>query len=214
MDSVDRLVEQLTRTPISGDAFNQYAADSDPNNAARRSNLSLYLRQLLERRADVLLLGEAPSYRGCRLTGVPMTSRTIMLKGIEPLGLFGEARGYRNTVDSGFEDIQREQTATIAWGTLTARRFVPVIWGAFPFHPYEPGEPRSNRLPRRDEIEMGLVFVQQLVDLFRFKRVVAVGNVGDGALTKLNIPHTKIRHPSHGGKHAFVQGIDSILADG
>ena len=43
--------------------------------------------------------------------------------------------------------------------------------------------------------------------MFPIDRVVAIGNHADRSLTMLNIPHTKVRHPSQGGKQAFVAGM-------
>ena len=72
----------------SATVFNPYAG-VDELSAMRRHNLSLYLRRMAERQPRLLLLGEAPGYRGCRVTGVPFTSESILLDEACSLGLFG-----------------------------------------------------------------------------------------------------------------------------
>ena len=64
-----------------------------------------------------LLVMEAPGYRGCRLTGVPVTSRKVLLEGVPALQIFGAAAGYRDVADAGFERVYSEQSATIVWNT-------------------------------------------------------------------------------------------------
>ena len=66
-----------------------------------------------------LLLMEAPGYRGCRLTGVPVTSRKVLLEGAPALDIFGRQAGFRDVADVGFERVYGEQSATIVWNTLS-----------------------------------------------------------------------------------------------
>ena len=84
---------------------------------------------------------------------------------------------------------------------------IPLIWPAFPFHPHRPGEPWTNRAPNKEEIELGRPFIEEVLSLFSIRTVVAVGNVADKTLSVLDIEHEKIRHPSHGGKRDFQEGL-------
>ena len=77
LDQIDALIAVLAKGETAADAFNEYARDHD-NNALRRANLRCYLRAMAERMPDTLLVMEAPGYRGCRLTGVPVTSRKLI----------------------------------------------------------------------------------------------------------------------------------------
>ena len=71
---IETLIHDLSTAELPTDAFNEYAAD-DENNAIRRANLRLYLGAMAARQPKSLLVMEAPGYRGCRLTGVPVTSQ-------------------------------------------------------------------------------------------------------------------------------------------
>ena len=184
-------------------------SDETPYGAIRRNNLRLFFGQLLDRRVDTLLLGEAPGYQGCRRTGIGFTSEPQLIAGIPELALFGAERGYQLTGE--FEKMRREPSATIVWGELTRLQFVPLIWSAFPFHPHKPGNPESNRAPKRAEIEFGRGIFLDLMEAFQIERVFAVGNVGHASLAAAGIDAPKVRHPSQGGKNDFVAGIEWVV---
>ena len=155
---------------------------------------------------------EAPGYRGSRLTGVPVTSRRILLSGVPVLELFGAERGYQATADAGFEDVQGEQSATIVWTTLAELGVVPLIWNTFPFHPHKPGNPRSNRRPRKPEMAQGALFLRRILDGYAPRKVIAVGNVAHETLNALDVACEKVRHPAQGGKNDFVAGLTALQA--
>lgn len=210
-DQMECLILALAGAETADDAFNEYALNC-PANALRRRNLRQYLRVMAERMPDSLLLMEAPGYRGCRLTGVPVTSRNLIRDGLPELEMFGLDRGYCDVNEAGFERIYGEQTATIVWGTLADLRKLPFIWNAFPFHPHKHGQPLSNRRPRAAEIQLGTSLLQMVMRLWRFERVIAVGNVAYQSLGSAGIPSHKVRHPAHGGKNDFVAGLKRLLA--
>lgn len=210
---IDAFIRDLSRAQLSADVFNEYAPD-DKNNAIRRANLRLYMRAMAQRAQRTLLVMEAPGYRGCRLTGIPVTSRKVLLEGLPALGIFGAEAGYRDVNDSGFERVYGEQSATIVWGTLAQLQALPFIWNTFPFHPHKAGQPLSNRKPRQVETEQGAAFLLRLLELWRFQHVIAVGNVAYETLGKLGIERHKLRHPAHGGKNDFVAGLSALLSVG
>lgn len=207
---IEALIDRLAREETAADAFNEYAYDI-ANNDIRRQNLRLYLQHMSRLMPASMLVMEAPGYRGCRLTGVPVTSRKILLEGVAGLDIFGVAAGYRDVSDPGFEDIYGEQSATIVWGTLAELGLQPFIWNTFPFHPCKLGIARSNRTPRRTECASGGVFLREVMQLWRFRRVIAVGNVAFETLAVIGISCDKVRHPAHGGKSAFTAGLKRLL---
>ncbi|MCY4072628.1 MAG: uracil-DNA glycosylase [Chloroflexi bacterium] len=207
---IEALIDRLAREDTAADTFNEYAYDI-ANNDIRRQNLRLYFGQISRLMPDTMLVMEAPGYRGCRLTGVPVTSRKVLLEGVPGLDIFGSKAGYRDVDEAGFEDIYGEQTATIVWDALSDLRVLPFIWNTFPFHPCKLGIPRSNRKPRRAETESGAVFLREVMELWRFQRVIAVGNVASETLGKIGINCDKVRHPAQGGKNEFVAGLKSLF---
>ena len=175
---------------------------------ARRRNLTRYLEQMRERRPTWLLVGEAPGYRGCRVTGVPFTSESILLAGASPFDLFGESAGFLPAEDGG---RRREASASIMWGTLVELDALPLLWNAFPFHPHQPGRPDSNRPPRASELETGRPTALALIEMYAIERVIAVGNKASAALARWGIPADKVRHPVHGGRAAFRRQLADLF---
>ena len=210
---IDKLIRDLSEARLPADAFNEYAP-GNANNAIRRANLRLYLRALAARSPRTLLVMEAPGYRGCRLTGVPVTSRKVLLEGVPALQIFGVEAGYRDVADAGFERVYSEQSATIVWTALAQLKALPLIWNTYPFHPHKVGRPDSNRKPRKAETELGATFLLRILAQWRFRQVVAVGNVAFQTLGDLGIACRKVRHPAHGGKNDFVAGLSALLSAG
>lgn len=195
-----RFIEALSRADVTDRACNQFAR-GDRANAVRRRNLAIYFEEIGS--PDMLLIGEAPSHRGGRLTGIAFTSETLMLGGAH--GHLGEHRGYRKATPGS--KMSTEASATMVWGTIRDMKPLPLLWNAFPFHPFHHGNPLSNRMPLKGELQIGQRFIESLLEMLPITRVVAVGNHAAHSLSLLNIAHEKVRHPSMGGKDAFIAGM-------
>lgn len=148
------LVSRLARARI-GDTYNQYA-DSE----LRRGRLRAYLRE--REHAPVVLVGEAPGYRGARVSGIPFTSE-------RQLGGAGPA----------------EASATIVHRVLAGLGVEDevLLWNVVPTHP---GTATSNRRPTRVEIEASRPF---LAELTRGHRVIAVGRLAAQVLDAPYVRH-------------------------
>jgi uracil-DNA glycosylase len=205
----DGLIDQLADMAESPGLFNPYAS-AGTGGAIRRANLVRYLADMRSRRPHALMLFEAPGYRGCALTGIPVTSERVMLHGIARWGLFGE--GYRATSDR--PGGVAESTSTMLWTALEqVAAEPPLIWNAVPMHPHRPGEPRSNRAPAAAEQRMGLAFIQIILTQFDLQTIMAVGRTAQRALASLGVAAVTLRHPSQGGKPEFVRGLDGVFGD-
>jgi uracil-DNA glycosylase len=140
-------VERLAAARI-GTTFNQYAGSR-----LLCDRLAAYLDA--KAGASLLLVAEAPGYRGARVSGIPLTSER-QLTGAGPT----------------------EATATIVHATLAALGIEEdvLLWNVVPTHP---GTATSNRRPTRLEVEAGEPF---LADLARGRRVIAVGRVAHAGI--------------------------------
>jgi uracil-DNA glycosylase len=204
---VDRLAAAET-----GPACTNFFDHSAPENARRRENLRIYLTEMLDRSPAVLLVGEAPGFRGMRITGVPFTNRSILEGPDTNFGLFGPGKGYILPPDAAA--VPAEPTATVMWQVLAELEWLPLLWSAFPWHPHLPGLPLSNRTPAPAETDLGAPFWHALVELFEIQSVVAVGNVAHRSLQRSGLEVPKVRHPSHGGRSGFKRGLEQLLSAG
>jgi len=126
----------------------------------RRARLAAYLAGRAD--APLLLVGEAPGYRGTRVSGIPFTSER-QLTGTGPA----------------------EATATIVHGVLAELALTDhvLLWNVVPTHP---GTATSNRAPTVCEIAAGRPFAEELA---AGRRVVAVGRVAHAAFGGTYVRH-------------------------
>jgi uracil-DNA glycosylase len=169
--------------------------------------LKAYITYLLQYNPNILLIGEAPGYRGCRLTGIPFTSGEVI-------------KNSKHTIfkELGSEivppQIISENTATILWEFLGSTKSVPILWNAFPFHPHQSDNPESNRKPDVSEIKEGETYLRIIYDLFKPRKLCSLGRVGESILKELFPKNTTtyIRHPSYGGKEKFIKGMNKVYS--
>jgi uracil-DNA glycosylase len=147
-------VERLAAARI-GATFNQYAGSR-----LLRDRLEAYLDA--KAGASLLLVAEAPGYRGTRVSGIPLTSER-QLTGTGPA----------------------EATATIVHRVLAELGIVDdvLLWNLVPTHP---GTSSSNRPPTRREIEAGAPF---LAELACSRRVLPVGRLAHARLGGRYVRH-------------------------
>ena len=134
---------------------------------------------MLDRRPKVLLVGEAPGFRGMRITGVPFTNRTMFEGPANGFGLFGPGKGYVLPADAA--GVAAEPMATVMWEVLAELEFLPLLWSACPWHTHRPRaaavQPHAQlrRSGPRDAVLAGADGQSPI------ETVVAVGNVAHPA---------------------------------
>jgi uracil-DNA glycosylase len=150
-------VEELAAAEI-GATFNFYR--EGPRPALLRRRLGAYLAA--REHARFLLVGEAPGYRGARISGVPFTSERQLTGS-------GPAEATATIVRAALEELELENDV--------------LCWNAVPTHP---GSATANRPPTRAEVEAGTHFARRLA---RRRTVIAVGRVAAGAMDAAYVRH-------------------------
>jgi uracil-DNA glycosylase len=168
----------------------------------RRLNLRSWLQSLPEL-PGVLLVGEAPGWRGCRFSGVPFTSEAQLAAACLPFD------GQRT---SRFARPAQEATASVFWRELLPYHGQFFAWNVLPIHPHLAGQPLTNRNPGRGEIDRFLPLLDEIIHILKPQQVVAVGSCASQAINRLGYPVTPIRHPARGGAAAFRAGVLEIFA--
>lgn len=201
MNVFDTFFNRLQKRASRDQAFNPY---KDPH---LLNNLRLYFDYLYALNQDhILLIGEAPGYKGCRLTGIPFSSCNLIENSQHKL--FKDLR--ENIV---LQEHVSENTAAMVWEQLDDKNVIPIFWNAFPFHPFNKGKQSSNRAPNSKEVEEGQWYIKELIKIFEPRTIGAIGRKGELALQKLELKtETKyIRHPSYGGKSDFIKHINNVM---
>src|SRR4051812_13346940 len=171
--SMRSLIDRLVAARI-GRTTNFYR--DGPGAAERRDRLAAYLDARAS--ARILLVGEAPGYRGARVSGIPFTSERLLT-----------GRG------------PAEATATIVHRVLAELGVEDdvLLWNVVPTHP---GTATSNRPPTRREVAEGRVFAEELAPE---RRVLVVGRVAHAALGGTYVRHPS--HGGATSFHAALRAL-------
>jgi hypothetical protein len=187
----------------------------------RRENMQAYI-EARRTHARVLLLGEAPSHRGCRFTGIAFCSETEL---VHKPDLVARKKLALTSRDAETKP-QFERSAAVIWSEIerAGHPFEIVLWNAFPWHPYHADEggtsagpcgPSSNRKPRPGEVAQGRRAFDALLRCFTHKlEIFAVGKVAENALARWGGVECAgyIRHPARGGEPLFRAQFRSQVA--
>ncbi|WP_395374011.1 uracil-DNA glycosylase [Marinicella sp. W31] len=190
--------------------FNPYSdrcAVYDLKQAAdvRRKLLTHVVRKARDSRDCDVWIGRDLGYNGGRRTGLPFTDDVHLPMHAQKWDV-PASRAVKKT------PIIAERSATVIWKILAAIQTPVFIWNVFPWHPHLPDEPFSNRAHTAAERKIGEALLQQLVEIVKPQRIMAIGNTADESLQRLqfNGEKYKLRHPSFGGNHIFTRQISEI----
>ncbi|WP_348789151.1 uracil-DNA glycosylase [Leifsonia sp. NPDC080035] len=196
-DPLERFFRMLRELPVPLDAEALYGDDEEGRR--RERNLRRYFALP---HASVLLLGEAPGWRGMTITGVPFVSPREAEAGVVPgLELPAEPQA------------PWEASSRVVWATLRDWRGpIPLSWPVYPLHPFVAGDPRSNRTPRPAEVRAGAPVALELIRALGIETVVAVGRKAQGAIAAAGLEAPAIRHPAQGGAALFAEQLLELNA--
>ena len=200
-------VEALTAIQLDG-VFNPYSDRCMLHDRAdapqrRRANLLAVVEAATEDGIDSVWIARDLGYRGGRRTGLPLTDEIHLQMFSEIYGGLALSRATKGPPVA-------ERTAAVIWKVLKHINRPVFLWNIFPLHPYEPGDPLSNRCHTRAEREVFRDLLFTLLTMLRPKSVIAIGGDAHKSLVELAINCHAVRHPSYGGQSEFTQGMNEL----
>lgn len=190
----------------------------------RVANLRRYLE--LRKNAHYLFIAEGLGYQGGHFSGIAITSERILLgehPSVDPKSVLGEWN-YERTSNPESTLLNRTQklkgfnepTDTVVWNALNTHglaAFDVILWNIFPFHPHQPGKLLTNRTPSTEELDTGIEFAKQLLELVPDMKIIAIGGKAATTLARYGVKAQAVRHPSMGGANEFRQEVAKLFAE-
>ena len=199
-------VEALSTVQLDA-VFNPYSDHCPLHDRAdapqrRRANLRRFLESVADDEVDSIWIARDLGYRGGRRTGLPLTDEMHLqtFSTIYGLPLSRATKG----------PPMAERTAAIIWRVLQQIDQPVSLWNIFPLHPFEPGDPLSNRCHTRAEREMFSDVLFTLLDMLRPQRIIAIGRDAQKALADMSLDCHAVRHPSYGGQAEFISSMCAL----
>lgn len=212
MDRIRLFIDKLSKEVSTPELTNVYFPEI-PQSEICRENLYNYLQRIQNNNSKIMLIGEAPGYHGCRLSGIAFTCEENFTEDIIP-GIMGKDLGYKIFSDGKPE---KELSASIVWPKLKEwymlHGCVPLLWNICPFHPHKKNDVKSNRTPQKEEIERGIKYFLELVDIFNIQHIGCIGRESFNAIEAMNLNTSLeyLRHPSCGGIKKFRKMTDKFM---
>lgn len=188
--------------------FNPYADrcsvhDEPHADRTRRANLLEFLRGALKLKVDTLWMGRDLGYNGGRRTGLALTDEYHLpvLRTVYDTPAVGRAtRGA----------VAKERTASEIWSIIQGVKRPPFLWNVFPFHPFETGNPFTNRKFTAAELAAVNHLNHALIQGLGIRRIVAIGQDAASYSRDFGVEVVTVRHPSYGGTTEFRSGISAL----
>jgi len=205
--NAELFVNHLSQITFNG-VFNPYRDicdeyDYSESPAIRRLNLQRYLNAAVNCGVESVWLGRDCGYRGGRRTGIALTDEITL----EALDYMFEISGLAK---STIGEPVKERTATEVWKIIREVDAKVFLWNIFPFHPFEAGNPMSNRRHSAREFNECKDLLCCLLEWLQPKMIVAIGADAHKALSRLKFKVSPVRHPSYGGHLEFANGIRQL----
>ena len=191
------------------DVFNPYINicnkyDKENANEIRSTNLQAILEATIDSQVNAIWLGRDLGHRGGRRTGIALTDESnLKIAGdLWDVKLMQATKG----------EIVVERTAVNIWSALRRINENIFMWNVFPFHPHEHKSQFTNRSHNAKERKIGLEILQELVQLLRPEKIVAIGNDAYTCARRVFNKDDvfKVRHPSYGGEKEFSRQISAL----
>src|SRR5438477_9368012 len=206
--TVNKFVAELSAISLPN-VFNPYHdicvfSDHPASAVLRQQNLTLFLKTVLQGTTRSIWIGRDLGYRGGRRTGIALTDEFHLEILKNTFGVFGIVK---TTVD---DEPIKERTASEVWRLLCNIKEPVFLWNAFPFHPFESGEPLSNRRHTREEFDLCRSILATVLEWLEPTIIIALGADAEAAVRSVGYECRRVRHPSYGGQSEFQREVREI----
>lgn len=203
-DSIHQFMDKLSEIKSDERIFNQYRESE-----IAKTNLTNYFNLMELNQPKILLIGEAPGYKGCRISGIPFTSGQIIAN--SPIFM-----KYRQSFHFTSIEDEKENSANAFYELFEQHPELfnsLIMWNSYPFHPHKENLHETNRAPTTKELKIGAEFIKLIIDIFNINEIVPVGKKAEKVCKYLKdvVIHPAIRHPSFGGKPEFLRGMQELM---
>ncbi|MCU1413657.1 MAG: hypothetical protein JWN80_997 [Microbacteriaceae bacterium] len=184
--------------------------ESTEHGALRLRNLRRYFGLMQAAGSTTLLLAEAPGWRGMTVTGIPFTSVKQLLTRPGLITAGAEGDGFELPADP---PALWEASSAVVWNTIAGWTGPPpTSWPVYPHHPFERGNPLTNRTPRPAEVRGGTAIALHLADALGIELIVSVGRKAQAAMLASGVETIAVRHPAQGGAAIFARQLAELNA--
>lgn len=206
---LSNLVDRLAAPPLVSLQFNMYQGVAGK---PLRENLRLFLNLLIDRKPELLFLGEAAGVHGARWTGVPFTD-SLTLRFPPLVGTMNPFSGSYH-IPSNYE---YEQSSCPFWRVLQIHGRIELLWNACPFVPHEPGSPIEMRDTLQGDMSPYDSLTEELISLFpTVKHVIGVGVEATAAAKRVlkgmgsDLLLHEVQHPSRQANVFIAEAIEVL----
>lgn len=208
---INRFIDHLIAIDLEN-VFNPYVDQCVIHDLAdgaqrRRSNLINSLESAVKNNTDSIWIARDLGYRGGRRTGLALTDEAHLAD-------FSALHKNINIQKATKGPVVAERTATVIWNMLGRISDPVFLWNVFPFHPHLPNDPMSNRCHTSKELKACDHIFNEMLDIVRPSKVIAIGSNAHTSLVKNGIDGLCVRHPSYGGQNIFIEQIERIYGLG
>lgn len=203
--NAEQFAMQVARLKFEN-TFNPYRDRCEVFDVVSAPSLRLDLLQRMLRLAESggvesLWIGRDLGYRGGRRTGLALTDEANMGRCAKRWSIDAAP------VTTGAPVTER--TAAVIWQVLDSIRERVFLWNVFPLHPFESGDPFTNRAHNKSERDAGEEILGALIEMLKPSRLIALGNDATRACQRVGagMDVLSIRHPSYGGQNIFLSQV-------
>lgn len=148
-----------------------------------------------------------PSFSEAKRSGVPLMNGTN-LKQVE--GALSAEQHFEKTTKSRSK-TENSLLATIVREVMDDLNINPLLWPTIPFYTFGDDAMENERKPSLEEIEKYKWFLFKIIDIYKPKKIIAIGKDTEEILNHFVIEAATVTHPL-ASKSKFKREITKLIS--